>query len=544
MYPPKVGRDHLGLGSVSSDQILPSLVPGINVLTVHPRYHSFYVFLLDEFWRSERPRSHSEWVRFYRPREFIFSVGAHLCDRPEHGDLRTIVGGQRTGPLAAPVSSEFDTAFEYIKSELGGYGLYYRSVIAEMGLIYPGGPGFPYPIDVPSEEGKKTAAAFRRAIQETTYYQEYFEQDVVRVPYDVVVEYIRGACLCQLQRQDAPDHRLVVDSFCHGGNVDSADARRATLRFFLDLADQTDGHSISQDDFRQLIYFGAAANGAKYHPRNEVMDTYKRWRLYQAREYYAFALNALWCHLCDVGLNLQGDLRPVPISEILNHMMIALDYARLAELLDVEPPGLTPESDFIRLTRWLEALVGADGAAFDERCNLDSPVHEHKLYRLAIDPYAEPAAMAAGMLTVLALITLRFGHPNLWMEPEWTISKMGSDGRLSVDGFLRSIRHRIQRGSISIGEVTAWLLQDYVILQHHIIATGKLPENTFRFQREGNRLSFFRLANRLDFTDSRFDAISTTVHELGFCGDFRLTSHDLTASGRELLERGDIQWTS
>jgi hypothetical protein len=54
MYPGKVGRDHLGLGSVSSDQILPSLSPSINVLTFHPRYHSFYTFLLDEFWQRDR----------------------------------------------------------------------------------------------------------------------------------------------------------------------------------------------------------------------------------------------------------------------------------------------------------------------------------------------------------------------------------------------------------------------------------------------------------------------------------------------------------
>lgn len=325
MYPPKTGRDHLGLGSVSSDQILPSLVPGINVLTIHPRYHSLYVFLLDEYWRSERPKNFREWVRFYRPREFIFSVGAHICDRPEHGNLRTIVGGQQTGPLAAQQPSVFDTSFDYIKSQLGGYGLYYRSVIAEMGLLYPGGPGFPYPIDVPSEEGKKLAAAFRSAIKETVYYREYFEQDMALVPYDVVLDYIRSACLCQVQRLDAPDHQIIVEKFCFGGSSDDANARRATLRFFLDLADQTDGHTIDQDEFRQLIYHGAASNGARYRPRNEVLDTYRRWRLYQAREYYAYALNALWYQLCDIGLNMQGDLRPISISEVQDQMLAALN---------------------------------------------------------------------------------------------------------------------------------------------------------------------------------------------------------------------------
>ena len=113
MYASKVGRDHLGLGSVSSDQILPTLSPGVNVLTIHPRYHSFYTFLLDEFWQRDRPRSRDAWVRFYRPREIIFSVGAYLCDQPEHGDLGTVVGGQKTKSLAAQQHDTYDTTFNY-----------------------------------------------------------------------------------------------------------------------------------------------------------------------------------------------------------------------------------------------------------------------------------------------------------------------------------------------------------------------------------------------------------------------------------------------
>ncbi len=47
-FAPKSGQDHLGLGSVSSDRILPKLSPGINVLTIHPRYWSFYSWVLDQ----------------------------------------------------------------------------------------------------------------------------------------------------------------------------------------------------------------------------------------------------------------------------------------------------------------------------------------------------------------------------------------------------------------------------------------------------------------------------------------------------------------
>lgn len=186
--------------------------------------------------------------------------------------------------------------------------------------------------------------------------------------------------------------------------------------------------------------------------------------------------------------------------------------------------------------RWLQESAGSDGSNFDFSCTIESPVNEHRLYLLTRETYIEPTAMVAGMLAMLALIVLRFGDPDHWMEPEWEISKMGSDGRLSVAGFLRSMRNRIRGGSISIRTVAEWLLHDYIILQHQIVATGKLPDNTFRFQREGERISFFRLENRLEFMDSRFDAIGTTVHELGLCGDLRLPDHGLTASGRALLE--------
>lgn len=109
MYAGKIGRDHLGLGSVSSDQILPLLSPGINVLTIYPRYHSFYCFLLDEFWRRDRMRNMTSWVQFYRPREFIFSVGVFLCDQPEHATWIAAVGKRRTSGLAKQRLSTYDT---------------------------------------------------------------------------------------------------------------------------------------------------------------------------------------------------------------------------------------------------------------------------------------------------------------------------------------------------------------------------------------------------------------------------------------------------
>jgi hypothetical protein len=189
---------------------------------------------------------------------------------------------------------------------------------------------------------------------------------------------------------------------------------------------------------------------------------------------------------------------------------------------------------------WLQHLIGADRATFDTACTSGAPLQEHRLYRLATAHSTAPEVMVAGMITMLALILLRFEQPELWFQSEWVISRMGAEGRLSVDGFVKTMHRRLQSGGISISEITRSLYADYIILQHQLVANSKLPDKTFRFQREGDRLRFYNLWNSLTFMDSRFDALSTTLHELGLCGDLRRPSHPLTTDGQLLLANGDL----
>ncbi len=63
----------------------------------------------------------------------------------------------------------------------------------------------------------------------------------------------------------------------------------------------TDGVPVDQDMFRRLIYFRDLGDGLQYVPRAEVERTARRWRLYQAREYYSLALSRLWALLCAWG---------------------------------------------------------------------------------------------------------------------------------------------------------------------------------------------------------------------------------------------------
>lgn len=454
--------------------------------------------------------------------------------------MGSIVGGQKTGPLASQELSAYNTSTHYIESNLGGYGLYYRTVMAELGLIIPAVPGVDLPVDLPTEFGREIAQAYRTAIKETAYYEKYFNQNNVDVPIDVIREYIRHACLCQLKVNRAPDRAYLLDTFLHRGRSGESAARRATFQLFLDIADQTQELAISEDQFRQLIYYQKTLDGITYNPRESVQDAYLRWRLYQAREYYSFSLNSLWYYLCDWGVQQGGEIQPVQINKFWDHLTEALSLKKLALRFGVPDPSLKAGSGFRDLMNWLENVSVQNGRKYLAPYDINTPLHEHHLYRLALEDHNSPEVMVAGMVVILALIALRFSDTELWLRPEWEISRMGANGRLSVDRYLKDLQRLMQSGPVTIKEIAQWIYSEYIILQHQVVATSKLPDNTIRFQRQGDRLRFYSLPNSLGFMNSRFDSISTTIYELGLCGDLVSPGHALADDGRRLLEQGDL----
>lgn len=544
LYPPSQGQDHLGLGSVSSDQILPKLSPGVVVQTVHPRYWSFYTFLLDEFWRRDLPRTRRDFSQFYRPREAIFAVGAHLCDRPEHhqfGALGAIVGSIKAGAIAHQGLPVYDAGFNYIKDALGGYGLYYSASISAMALIMPGMPAAGLPYDTPTPAGRAVAGAFRAAVADTAYYREYFDHDDAQVPSDIVLEYIRAACLCQLQIGAAPDRPLLRDVFLHAGSTEDAAQRRATMRFFLDLADQTAEHALNEDRFRQLAYYHADRNGAAWEPLDTNVRTARRWRLYQVREYYSFALNRLWRYLAEWGqarIIRSGDI--VPAAEWWTHVDDALDFAPLAAALGVDSPGLCRSSTLAELTAWAADAVVVAGD-LDAAWNITSAISEHALYRWA-DRSEDPAVIPA-TFTILALVAARIGAPGTQVAyaDDWDICLDGGVSRLALSRFFAQWRRHHMAGQ-TLAEAARWLIGDYVIRQHERVAMSKLAQNgdTFRFRRQGDHLRFFEAYAPARMSNSRFQALATTVHELGFVSSLYADGHTLTADGRRLLDDGDL----
>src|ERR1700753_3237768 len=122
------GQDPLGLQTITTDRIMPGLLPGVRALSVRARYLTFYAFLLRRY-QDVRGRPDNQGLDdFIRHREFELSVAANLC---VHCEAESVIGNRVARPLAQQHPDSYERQLS-IKTELGGYGLYYRSPMEEL----------------------------------------------------------------------------------------------------------------------------------------------------------------------------------------------------------------------------------------------------------------------------------------------------------------------------------------------------------------------------------------------------------------------------
>lgn len=535
MYYPKSGQDHLGLGSISSDRILPMLSPAINVQTIHPRYWSFYLFVLDEFWSRDLPRSTVAYRGFYRPREALFSMACHVCEADEHATFAaTIVGSRKTSSMSA--QENFDPHTNYIKEGLGGYGLYYRSTMEAMGTLIVANPQNGFLFDAPTDVGRGIAQAYRDAISPTALWRNYFTGSLKDpVPREVLVEFARHGCLCQLPTATDFDLPLLQDLFTHAGADREPAARRGTLRLLLDVSATSQDDGITRDTFAQTIYF-RTIGGDTYTPRPDIVNVARRWRLLQAREYFSFAFNRLLGWLVRRGQRESDDgLVAVPMREVWAWIDGALDE-NVFGAGELEVTSATLAAEFATV---LASRVHVDGGV-DDVWPRHGVFDEHQLYRQHRSEN-DSAETIPAMLGLLLLVHRRVGTHGRLAElgDDARMLALGGSDRIGMARFFGELNRHLMRG-ITLSGLARWLFHDYVIVQHERVATAKLPDDTFRLRRVGDSIRFSTQPAPAAFNDSRFTALSSAVADLGLVSSLAQPNRELTPAGRTLLESGDL----
>lgn len=537
------GQDHLGLGSVVTDRILPTLSPGINALTPHPRYWSFYAFVLDEFWnRGKLMGSRRALNEFFRQKEMIFSVAGHLCESSDHRSSQSPIGSRRISPLVRENHRSYRTDYDYMKAAGGGYGLYYATAMQTMGAVRLADPSLGLLTDaVTPILGKNMAEAFRESISGTRYWKKYFNSD--EVPRDVVLEYAHAACLCQL-RNAAPDRETLVEAFLHGGGAADSQARRSSLQMMLELAHQTNGAAIDEDDFRRLVLYGSAydietdALKARFSAPDNLQSTARGWRLSQLREIFNWSLNGMWALIHEWGLSHNGDSSPRPTRELS-------EFLSRAAVSSVE--GMTvginqPIGKLIDQCRTLSQVTDS----LDGEWDLWAPLTEDHLITLLEDLDATVEERLGRLFALYVMSLSRLWDPALPVTTgiqDWAPVLEGGRRRIGMQFALEQLRSD-DRERRTVKEVLLRVIQDQVIAQHERVAMAKLPQDTFRFRREGSKIRFIDRPTRFDMNNSRFNSLSTTCAELGWSGFFSDAKHSLSKEGQTIRRQGDIQDSS
>ena len=293
LYPPSRGQDHLGLGSVSSDQILPKLSPGIVVQTVHPRYWSFY----RSFWTSSgagicrgpggTSRASTAHERRSLPSGLTCATGQSI---PAMAQCKRSSARSRREPCPSAASC----LRRAIRLHQGGA----RRLRPLLQRVHRGhGPDAARPA--------RCGSAFRRPDTRRPHPRE-------RLPGCDRRHHLLPGVLRQRRRASpgrsspgihtgslpvpAPEQTMLRTGHCCETSFSTQAVRRTPLNagqrcaFSSTSHDQTAGHALTEDRFRQLVYYQADTDGAAWTPLDPNVRTARRWRLYQAREYYSFAL--------------------------------------------------------------------------------------------------------------------------------------------------------------------------------------------------------------------------------------------------------------
>jgi len=511
---PTAGSDPLGLQTITTDRIIPLVVPGVLALSTKARYLSFYAFLLDQAKRQKiadnRTLSH-----FVKRREYEFALAVALCPRRCGGGAN---GANRARPAVRKPVDAFERA-ESVDSFLGGYGLYYRSPMRTLGLV--AAAGTPYgeevlPVDVLLDDrGDRLATAFRDSVAQTEYMRAHFT-GTSAIPRAVIEEYASQACLCGLGEERSQERDAIRDVMFEPGGLQPEEEvrlRREAFALVIRYLPSYPG-AIRDDGLRAAVW-------EEFEKRDETQPSLAsclaRWAALAGRDFAQDAIANLWSEAgralleADSGEGLPPDDVRAVLSALGGPTVLDLPEGKVA----IDPSMSTRE--------FRDAVV--DVAALSSL---------HRMHQWSV----KDGSAAAGLAFLFAMYARL---PDAVSTPaDWriigAISGDREPGLLALGGELD--RH-LDKGP-TLAQTLTWAFRLLVQIPHERTANSKLPEFTHRFRWEAGRLTVFNFLEdpfaRFGLNDIRANALARLSMDLGFVRQSGRT-FESTEDGHAFAER-------
>ncbi|MFE2473704.1 hypothetical protein [Streptomyces mirabilis] len=490
------GRDPLGLQTTTQDRLMPVLLPGILELSRRARYFSFHAFLLAEYRDRHLAADVNTLSAFIKRREWEYGLAVLRCPR---GCGSSPVGARKLSGLAmrpGPYGRG-----ESVESAFGGYGLYYRSPMAEFGIVARAGTmlgGRPISIDVlyNTDRARRLASTFKSAVEHTAYYRRVM-WTTDDLPADVIDEYADVACLCRLR--ELPEERNAVQAALFGTDAPDVEApstvvgedrellgvddgptaigevfaeagvrqRRLSVGHYLSLVDAAPSVVASEAAYRDALWSPPA-------PRSDAHAVVAgQWAALIAKDVWQEALCSVWSEFCRAGLTSTRDLgRGLTWDEV----------RRVAAGLATGQPDLDPTSLTTALAAQLAdrtlAIPDADGTDMDVAT---APLDNLRRLTRRLD------TASSGLVVLLELVRRMEGRTG---EGWQKAAGIRSGWQPSIAAVTAALRTHLA-DSPTVTDTLWWLVSRFVIPVHERIAYSKLPELTFRFRWEDSLLCFY-----------------------------------------------------
>jgi hypothetical protein len=510
----KEGRDPLGLQTTTQDGLMPLLLPGVLELSVRARYLSFHTFLLDEYRRRRLTADSRSLSTFIKHREWEYGLAVLSCPH-ECGSVP--VGADRLRLLMRQNNPPYPRG-ESVESPFGGYGLYYRSPLADFGIVARAGTMLgdtPITVDVltTSERARRIADAFRASVEVTDYYQRWF-LSTDPLPLDVLRDYGEVGCLCRLPH--LPEERDAVHDAFFGRDA-AAEAASAGLPSLGDDVDDTSeaiaveqGGAVVQR-WRSFAHYltivahepSVVDNGSSFRealwswraPFSEGQDLVAgHWSALIAKDVWQDSICSVWSEFCRAGLGR---------TRSLGRGLTWQETQGLARDLAGGPPSISRNTSIADVA----AQLAADDAPFAADLRpARMTLEELRLWTVQTD------TAASGLVALLELdrrAAARAGHG-------WTLATgVRSAWQPSLNSVRDGLRGMSESGA-TVADTLWWLTENFVLRTHERIAYSKLPEFTFRFRWEEGLLRFFDHGmGRFPLAAIRMRAFSSLSQDLG-----------------------------
>lgn len=536
----KEGRDPLGLQTTTQDRLMPRLLPGILELSRRARYFSFHAYLMDKYRELRLREDGNSLSAFIKAREWEFGLAVLLCP---HECGSSPVGAQRLRQVVGHQSAPYPRG-ESVESPFGGYGLYYRSPLAELGIVARAGTMLgdkPITVDVlyDNERARQLADTFREAIEGTDYATSWM-LTTDPLPLDVLVEYARVCCLCQL-RQRLTERDAVHDALFDKGPASSGSPaipgpeaeddtnelqesssgatlapddpviqRRRSVAHYLTLIAADPNVVDDEGAYREALWSPPALRS----PAHEVVAG--QWAALIAKDVWQDALCSIWSEFCRSGLDAARSAGTDGLSwdEVRN----------TAFSMVVGPPALAPDMS-------TAAVVSAIADGRVSLAGVEGPIPEAPLETLrAATEQLDTATSGAVVLLEL------YRRAEARTDPGWRefagLRSAWQPSLMSVFDGLGS--HLAEDPDIS--DTLWWIVHRFIIGTHERIAYSKLPEHTFRFRWEDGQVHFYdNGVGRFPLAAIRNEPLSLLTWDLGFWDRDPQDGAKLTTRGSEFV---------